>query len=60
MSALTLIHMDLKLIHRDLKPENILVVKQEKFNKKKFYRVRIIDFGTAKIFDKNKKEIKNN
>ena len=46
------------IIHRDLKPENILVVKQEKFNKKKFYRVRIIDFGTAKIFDKNKKESK--
>jgi len=52
----------MNVIHRDLKPENILIVKQDG-NKgknidssKKLYKVKIIDFGTAKIFDKTKVE----
>ena len=44
----------MNIIHRDLKPENILIEKKEKHG----YKVKIIDFGTAKIFEKNKIEKK--
>ena len=43
------------IIHRDLKPENILV---DSFEKDGCLNIKIIDFGTAKIFDKNKSENK--
>lgn len=38
------------ILHRDLKPENILI---EKKDMNDFHKVKIIDFGTAKIFEKN-------
>lgn len=43
------------IIHRDLKPENILV---EKVDKSGHYYIKVIDFGTAKIYEKNKSERK--
>lgn len=50
----------MNIIHRDLKPENILIEKYEYIDKLdlsyKIYRIKIIDFGTAKIFEKNKIE----
>jgi calcium-dependent protein kinase len=42
------------IIHRDLKPENILL----NGNEKKNMMIKIIDFGTAKIFDRNINENK--
>lgn len=41
------------IVHRDLKPENILIMKRMKNG---FHPVKIIDFGTAKVFKKEKKE----
>ncbi|MCQ2821664.1 MAG: protein kinase, partial [archaeon] len=41
------------VIHRDLKPENILIFKREKNG---CHQIKIIDFGTAKVFSKDKKE----
>jgi len=38
------------LVHKDLKPENIMVDKQGDIN-----RIKIVDFGTAQTFDKDKK-----
>ena len=49
LSAVTYCH-KLKIIHRDLKPENILIAKK---NKNCFNTIKIIDFGTAIIFNKN-------
>lgn len=47
---------NMNIIHRDLKPENILVESVEKDTG--YYNIKVIDFGTAKIFDKNKSEKK--
>ena len=45
------------IMHRDIKPENIMFTK--KINKKnKKYELKLIDFGTAKVFMKGKKETK--
>jgi len=44
----------MNVLHRDLKPENILIERKEKNGLK----IKIIDFGTAKIFEKNKVETK--
>jgi len=46
------------IVHRDLKLENILISEIEKDMKtgKKYFWTKIIDFGTAKIFEKNKNE----
>ena len=41
------------IIHRDLKPENIMI---EGRDKNGYFIIKVIDFGTATIFDKNKKE----
>ncbi len=41
------------IIHRDLKPENILIDQVKENN---FFDIKVIDFGTAKIFEKNKTE----
>ena len=41
-----------KIIHRDLKPENIVVVGENNLDKS-LYDIKIIDFGTAKIFKNN-------
>ena len=41
------------IIHRDLKPENILISKRLKSG---FHHIKIIDFGTAKVFSREKRE----
>ena len=43
----------MNIVHRDLKPENILIVKRMKNG---CHPIKIIDFGTAKIFSKEKRE----
>ena len=43
----------MNVIHRDLKPENILIVKRAKSG---CHPIKIIDFGTAKVFSKGKNE----
>ena len=47
-----------KILHRDIKLENIMISGKEKDNTtgEELFWVKIIDFGTAKIFEKNKKE----
>ncbi len=42
-----------KVIHRDLKPENIMITKRESNG---CLQVKIIDFGTAKIFEKGQSQ----
>jgi len=39
-----------RIVHRDLKPENILI---EKTNTDGYFIIKIIDFGTAKLFKKD-------
>jgi len=41
------------VIHRDLKPENILIESKEERNKE-YFNIKVIDFGTSQIFQKNK------
>jgi calcium-dependent protein kinase len=48
MSAINYIHTS-NIVHRDLKPENILL------DTKKNNIIKIIDWGTARFFEKNKK-----
>ena len=43
------------IIHRDLKPENLLVEGKDKHG---HFNIKVIDFGTAKVFDRSKKERK--
>ena len=52
LSAVCYCH-NMNILHRDLKPENILIVKRPKNG---FYPIKVIDFGTAKVFAKEKKE----
>ncbi len=54
LSAIYFCHSS-NIIHRDLKPENILI---ESIIKDQYLNIKIIDFGTAKIFEKSKKESK--
>jgi len=56
-SGLWYLH-DHKILHRDIKLENIMISKKEKDNVtgEELFWAKIIDFGTAKIFEKNKKE----
>ena len=42
-----------QIIHRDIKPENIMITKREKNG---CLQVKLIDFGTAKIFEKGQSE----
>ena len=46
------------IVHRDLKLENILIsdIENDILTDNKYFWVKIIDFGTAKIFEKNKSE----
>jgi calcium-dependent protein kinase len=48
------------ILHRDIKPENILISKKEQDlnTKEEYFWIKIIDFGTAKIFEKGEKEKK--
>lgn len=48
LSAVSYIHAN-QIVHRDLKPENILL------DTKKNNIIKIIDWGTARFFEKNKK-----
>ena len=56
-SGLCYLH-EKKIIHRDLKLENIMVSEIEKdvSTGEEYFWIKIIDFGTAKIFEKNKTE----
>ena len=56
-SGLWYLH-DNKILHRDIKLENIMISKKEiDINTgEELFWVKIIDFGTAKIFEKNKSE----
>ena len=47
-----------KILHRDIKLENIMIDGKEKDKEtgEELFWVKIIDFGTAKLFEKNKKE----
>ena len=48
------------ILHRDIKPENILIAKKEKDlnTDEEYFWIKIIDFGTAKIFEKGEVEKK--
>ena len=52
LSAVCYCH-NMNILHRDLKPENILIVKRQKNG---YHPIKIIDFGTAKVFKKEKNE----
>ena len=52
LSAVSYCH-NMNILHRDLKPENILIVKRQKNG---YHPIKIIDFGTAKVFKKEKNE----
>ncbi len=45
----------MNIIHRDIKPENIMITNREKNG---CLQVKLIDFGTAKIFEKGHQENK--
>ena len=49
LSAINYCH-NMNIIHRDLKPENILILDRNKNNN--FPRIKICDFGTAKMVEK--------
>ena len=54
LKAVTYIH-KMNIIHRDIKPENIMITNREKNG---CLQVKLIDFGTAKIFEKGHQENK--
>ena len=47
-----------KILHRDIKLENIMISDKEKGNStgEGLFWVKIIDFGTAKLFEKKKEK----
>ena len=55
LSGLAYLHSN-NIVHRDLKLENILIYEKEKSKTtgEDLFNIKIIDFGTARIFDKNK------
>lgn len=54
LKAVTYLH-KMNVIHRDLKPENIMITNREKNG---CLQVKLIDFGTAKIYEKGHSENK--
>ena len=56
-SGLCYLH-EKKILHRDLKLENLMISEIEKdvVTGEEYFWIKIIDFGTAKIFHKNKTE----
>jgi len=57
LSGIAYLHTN-NIVHRDLKLENILIteIETDKKTNDRYFWIKIIDFGTAKFFDKNKKE----
>ena len=51
LSAVYYLHSN-RIVHRDLKPENIMLTQKPKNGN---YQIKLIDFGTAKIFKPGKK-----
>ena len=51
LSAVFYLHSN-RIVHRDLKPENIMLTQKPKNGN---YQIKLIDFGTAKIFKPGKK-----
>ena len=49
LSAINYCHSN-KIVHRDLKPENLLLDSE-----KPFANLKVIDFGTSQVYDKEKK-----
>ena len=56
LSGLAYLHSN-NIVHRDLKLENILIheIERSKTTGEDLFNIKIIDFGTARIFDKNRK-----
>jgi len=54
LKAITYCH-KMNIIHRDIKPENIMITNREKNG---CLQVKLIDFGTAKMFEKGHQENK--
>ena len=56
LSGLAYLHSN-NIVHRDLKLENILIheIEKSKIKGEDLFNIKIIDFGTARIFDKNRK-----
>ena len=54
LKAVAYLH-KMNIIHRDLKPENIMITNRENNG---CLQVKLIDFGTAKIFEKGQQENK--
>ena len=56
-SGLVYLH-EKKILHRDLKLENIMVseIERDIVTEEEYFWIKIIDFGTAKIFEKNRAE----
>ena len=56
LSGLAYLHSN-NIVHRDLKLENILIheIEKSKATGEDLFNIKIIDFGTARIFDKNRK-----
>jgi len=52
LSAINFCHSS-NIIHRDLKPENILI---DTIKEDNLYDIKVVDFGTAKMFDRNVSE----
>ena len=52
-SGIAYLH-DKNIVHRDLKLENILIceIEMDKKTNDKYFWIKIIDFGTAKYFEK--------
>jgi calcium-dependent protein kinase len=56
LSGLAYLHSN-NIVHRDLKLENILIqeIEKSKTNGEELFNIKIIDFGTARIFSNKKK-----
>lgn len=53
LGAVNYLHASKQICHRDLKPENFLVLKRVEPEQAAMLHLKLIDFGTAKRFDKH-------